>query len=75
MANEPKTNFECRGCGRIASEVTLTEIVALGWGEVKRIDGPNKVCPDCLGDESACTALEYIFKENGYSAAHIVPLV
>lgn len=46
---ERATSFECRTCSELVDGWTDGAVTERGWRSIEHIDGPNAICPDCVG--------------------------
>ena len=65
---EVTTSFECRGCAACLPG-TYFGPLERGCGVILNIDGPNHVCPDCLGNEDVLAT----YWLDGYINAQFAP--
>lgn len=58
-----RTNIHCRTCGNSTLGWTDGRTDESGWGNISNIDGPNKICPECLDNPDSLYDLQDKYPE------------
>lgn len=70
-ATKERTIHECRGCGTGTWGLTDGTCLTPGWGRLENIDGPNALCPDCLGELPRLEEILADFRADGYENVRV----